>query len=221
MKGNESQMMMNRKLIKKLIFFIIVISALTICFYRFDLDKVIFVYPKDVEITYKKIAGLKKEKALGFVFLLPENFILTEKFMKKKENVVIYRTEDNNIIFILKKSSPNLFSMKTSTYNNDYDYYDNVLTNKYNFGCFIVKYTMVSKWQSLEIKRIRINSTLKGFIFLGRQRKWSQKYKNYLYELFGKDYRLTVAVRVNKEEDFGEEEINYLVSTIQLEEQKS
>ena len=77
---------------------------------------------------------------------------------------------------------------------------------------------MVSKWQSLEIKRIKINDTLKGFVFLGTEKKWSQGYKNYVYELFDRDYRLTVAVRVSKKENFGEGEINYLISTIQLKE---
>ena len=201
---------MSRKLVKKLIFLIITISAFAFCFYRFGLDKVIFIYPKDVEIAYKKMTGLKETKALGFTFLLPEGFVLRIK----KENTVVYDAKDNNIVFVLKKDSPDLFSTRTSIYSNDYDYYNEVLTNRWNLGCFRIKYLMVSKWQSLEIKKIKINNTLKGFVFLGAQRKWSQRYKNYLYELFDKDYRLTVAIRVSKEENFGEREINYLISTI-------
>ena len=104
---------MNKKFIKNSIILIIAILALTFCFYKFGLEKVIFVYPKDVETNHKIIDGLKKEEALGFVFLLPENFMLAEKLTKKKENMVVYRTEDNSIVFILKKDRPDLFSMKT------------------------------------------------------------------------------------------------------------
>lgn len=193
-----------RKMRKILMFFILLIAVIIICFLNFRLENVFFNYPKNIEINYKKISNLKEEKALGFIFLLPKDFVVG----LKKENIVAYETEDKSAAFILKNSRPDLFSGP-----NAYEIYNKVLTNKWNPSYFILKYFIVSNWQHLEIKRINMNY-LKGFVFSGTKKNQSKDHINYLYELFNENYGLTVAVKVSKEKNFKEEEINYLISTI-------
>ena len=204
---------MNKKLYIKLIYCLIAILITSFCFYKFGLWQVISVYPKDIKPDYRESDNSKEEEIFGFVFLLPKNFI----FAKKKSNIVAYRTENNNITFIIKKGPPDLFIAELKDkYENDYEFYDKILTNRWNIDYFMPRYLMLSKWRFVEIKRIKVNN-LKGFIFLGERKNQRRDYTNYLYELFDKDYRLTIAVRIDKKENFGEKEINYIISKLKQE----
>lgn len=189
---------------RKFFIFILLVSITIFCFFKFDLGKVVFIYPKDAEVNYKKVPDLKEIKALGFTFLSPKNSIVEVK----KKNIVGYIAEDVDITFVLKTNRPVLMSGK-----NGYKNFDKILSNKWNPWLFALKYFIVSRWQDLEIKRIKMNN-LRGFILIGTKKDRFKERKTYLYELFNEDHGFMVDVSVNKLGNFNEKEINYLVSTI-------
>ncbi|MBU1862278.1 MAG: hypothetical protein KKH94_01240 [Candidatus Omnitrophica bacterium] len=204
---------MNKKITVSLFTAVSLILIISFYFCNVEFKHVFFTYPKDSSVDYNKISKLKKEEVLGMEFLLPEEFTIA----KSENNTVAYRIDNNRIIFIIEVNRPDLFAKNLrNRYKNDYEFYCKILSNKWDLGYLKLKYHIVSSWKDLEIKRIKMG-ILKGFIFSGTKKKQKKNRRHYLYELFTEDYRLTIAVRVNKEEHFGEKEINFILSSLKFE----